>query len=207
MKNLMSILTLAGLFFFLSPVLNAQEQSNGDNEETESQIEQYKHGIGAAAGFTTGYGLSYRYYYDRFVFQGTFAPMVESSKNMTFSSGLTFMYRLVDTEHTNLYLYESNHWHHDKNINDNDYYYNDPYSRYSENINHNIYIGFGTGFELMLWKRVSLNIMVGYAYIHGIHKSEEIITTFDGEIIEENSNNYKTNKIHPSIEGGLYFCF
>ncbi|MFP4664543.1 MAG: hypothetical protein ACLFM1_08950 [Bacteroidales bacterium] len=202
------ILILIVSIFCVFPELSAQEKENSTNA-ANVDLNKFTHGIGAAAGFTTGYGLSYRYYMDRWAFQGTFAPIVEGTNNMTFSTGLTFMYRLADTEFVNLYLYESNHWHYLKNEWDSNftpYNSNEVHTNYSMDMENYIHSGIGVGFEFILWDRISFNLMTGYSVKYG--RYHNIRHRFnDGELVEDNSTAENRTKIHPTIEGGLYYCF
>jgi hypothetical protein len=70
---------------------------------------KHKHALGAGAGFTTGYGLSYRYTPNKFGIQVNFAPY-KSESITRFSTGLTFLYQLMETDKTALYLYQANHY-------------------------------------------------------------------------------------------------
>lgn len=206
MRKLILILIVST--FCVIPELSAQEKDNSTNAGNVD-LNKFTHGIGAAAGFTTGYGLSYRYYMDRWVFQGTFAPVVEGADRMTFSSGLTFMYRLADTEFVNLYLYESNHWHYYKNEWESNYTpYNsiEVHTNYSMDVENYIHSGIGVGFEFILWDRVSFNLMTGYSVKYGRYHYKRHLFVND-VLTEDNSDVELRTKIHPTIEGGLFYCF
>ncbi len=105
---------------------------------------------------------------------------------MQFSTGLTFMYNIVGTKHTNLFLYQSNHWKYEKHVyrrsaydydTDESYYYDD------EEIKNFVNIGVGFGFEVLFWERLSANLMLGYGAMENFER------------------------IHPSVEGGLFYRF
>jgi hypothetical protein len=77
MKRFIPLLLTASLMVFLVINLQAQDQTNQNTAEDNEANVDMKHGIGAAAGFTTGYGLSYRYYMEHLRFQFTFSPYVQ----------------------------------------------------------------------------------------------------------------------------------
>jgi hypothetical protein len=116
---------------------------------------KYKHYIGAAAGISTGYGMSYRYWPTRFGLQstiglfGTFTSNYEVLKSR-YSLGMAFLYKVVDTQSLNLFLYQGNHY---------NYYRYTYYIDYREKIWYN---GIGIGIEHCL-DRLSLNLMGGFA--------------------------------------------
>lgn len=129
-------------------------------QETPAETEKLKHSIGAGAGFTTGYGLSYRYRPAKFGVQVNFAPY--SNKDVSrFSTGVTFLYTLIENKMSNLYLYQGNHHYYESYL--ATYYTGqNSYStqRFTENYFNN---GLGVGIELIAAKRVGINIMGGYA--------------------------------------------
>jgi hypothetical protein len=140
-------------------ILICSIQIQAQEVDTLESKPEYKHGIGAAAGFTTGYGLSYMYSLNKFSIQAVFSPYVEDKDNMKFSSGLSFMYRLVEAKHVNLFLYEGNHWYYSKEL----YYYYWGVNEGSLDVDNYFHCGVGFGFEFKLGERLSYNLMVGYA--------------------------------------------
>jgi hypothetical protein len=56
----------------------------------------YENALGVAAGWTTGYGLSYRFQPNKFGVQITFSPY-KDSQTTQYSAGLTFLYKLIET--------------------------------------------------------------------------------------------------------------
>ncbi len=111
----------------------------------------FKHALGAALGLTTGYGLSYRFMPKRFGVQIAFTP-TGSRYQSRISAGLTFLYRMVETSHVNLFAYQGNHllYNHGAGY-FGDYFYSEMYN------------GLGFGFEFTFLKRMSFNLMAGYA--------------------------------------------
>jgi hypothetical protein len=75
----------------------------------------YPNNIGAAGGFTTGYGLSYRRWAKNGMgFQCTFLPYYLDTKESTtqrFSVGLTALKRISATRYVNFFAYASLHKH------------------------------------------------------------------------------------------------
>jgi hypothetical protein len=133
----------------------------------EQTKEDHKHAIGIGAGFTTAYGLSYRYTPSRFGVQANFAPF-KNDFNTTISTGLTFLYKIIPGNVASLFLYQGNH-----------YYYNKE-TRYFEdaaktmmtdkktgisetNTQNYMNNGVGFGIELLFAKQVGFNLMAGYA--------------------------------------------
>jgi hypothetical protein len=123
------------------------------------EMPKHKHALGAGAGFTTGYGLSYRYTPSKFGVQVNFAPY-KSESIVRFSTGITFLYNLLTTENTVLYLYQANHYYTYSNsaaYNSN----NNLYDKKEEEAYFNNGLGFG--FEILIVKNIGLNLMTGYA--------------------------------------------
>jgi hypothetical protein len=162
-------------------ILICSIQIQAQEADTLELKPEYKHGIGAAAGYTTGYGLSYMYRLNKFSIQAAFSPYVENKDEMQFSTGLSFMYRLVEAKHVNLFLYEGNHWYYSKQLSYNSNYYY-PYDM-DIDVDNYFHCGVGFGFEFKLGNRLSYNLMVGYS-------------------ARENFE-----KIKPTIETGLFYKF
>ncbi len=145
---------IVGLLFSFTG-LNAQL----DQAQNESK---FKHSLGAGAGFTTGYGLSYRYMPKKFGAQVNFAPYKTSSYER-YSLGVTLLYNLIETRAADLYVYQGNHFYsysqdiyilepggvNGITVRDKDSYFNN---------------GLGLGIEFIIAKRIGLNLMGGYAY-------------------------------------------
>ena len=175
-----TIITILTIYFLIAPIkIQAQSQVPTEPEK------QARHGIGAAAGFVTGYGLSYRFTPSNFGMQFNFAPY--HSKDIDrYSMGITFMYKLIDNKSTNLYLYQGNHFYY----NAEKLYYLDSTKnsqttastpgktntieeRIKEKYFNN---GIGVGIEIIIVKRIGFNIMAGY----GAYKNFEELN-FTGE--------------------------
>ncbi len=119
----------------------------------------YKNGLGLNAGFTTGYGISYRYFPGWFGFMTTFAPRTDTS-DTHFNMGVTFLVKLIDGERTRFYLYESNSYYYSRprDKTERSLYYNPPKPEAETYYNN----GIGLGIEFLILKHVSFNLMGGY---------------------------------------------
>ncbi|MFP4013866.1 MAG: hypothetical protein ACLFVQ_07280 [Chitinispirillaceae bacterium] len=130
-----------------------------------------KHNIGAAAGFITGNGLAYRYWFENgFGAQVTFAPYYkrdESYKDLWLNVGLSGYRILNQGDQMNLFCYAGSNLIYEKSEYYDTYYeyeyeseyqYNDYYYNDSESMNLSGGAGFGIDFHF--WK-ISLNLMVG----------------------------------------------
>ncbi|NOZ35796.1 MAG: hypothetical protein GXO80_10920 [Chlorobi bacterium] len=135
-------LTLAALM--LAIFVFAQDAENNDVINNSNEL-------GLHAGFTTGIGLSFRHWSNKFGVQITAIPLKANDFKFV-SAGLTGLYSLSNKKYTRFYLYLGNHllinssfdnWYSDQNT---------TKTRYN--------VGFGTGFEV--GRKVRFTIMAGY---------------------------------------------
>ena len=123
----------------------------------------YKYGIGCGAGFATGYGLSFRYIPKKFGAQVNFAPF-KNKETERYSAGVTFIYMLIESKISNLFLYQANHYYYNSQM---IYVYDvkmpdaQGMVRSTEAYFNN---GLGFGIEIVMAKRIGLNLMAGYAF-------------------------------------------
>ncbi|MBI9035576.1 MAG: hypothetical protein JEZ03_14015 [Bacteroidales bacterium] len=110
---------LASTFFIIF------HQTGYTQDPIVSTNSSYRHYIGAAVGYTTGNGISYRYCQNKLGGQLTFFAS-EYNDDRRISVGLTFLYKLVQKERAELFFYTSHRF---KNETYNPYRYN--YSRSS----------------------------------------------------------------------------
>ncbi len=129
----------------------------------------YKYGIGGGAGFATGYGLSFRYLPKKFGAQVNFAPF-KNKETERYSIGLTLIYMLIESKISNLFLYQSNHYYYNSQL----VYIYDPnkpndqtQTRQTEAYFNN---GLGFGIEIVMAKRIGLNLMAGYAFYNNFEQ-------------------------------------
>lgn len=152
MKTTKNIIFIA-LISMITSICNAQDSI---------QDTKLKHGLGMGAGFTTGYGISYKYTPNKLGVQVNFAPY-KSKTLQRYSLGVTFTYTLIEKRISKLYLYEANHFFYTKDI-FNNYDINGnvtgTYSTKESYLNN----GLGFGFELTIAKSIGLNLMSGYAF-------------------------------------------
>lgn len=167
----MKKLCLLGLLIIIgATTLSAQEKEN---------ITQPKHAVGLAAGFSTGYGLSYRYWPQKLGLQVTMAPFL-SNDEYNVSLGVTGLYKLRSAKYYNFFLYYSNHFLFEKNKN---YWYYDSNqgSGFTTKRDFTWVTGGGPGFEIVAWGRLGFNGMFGLAYYdHGSSDWEVTMTVESG---------------------------
>jgi len=156
MKNLLIICFFLGLFLSTGTAVNAQL----DQAQNESK---FKHSLGAGAGFTTGYGLSYRFMPKKFGAQVNFAPYKDANSER-YSVGLTFLYNLIETRYVDFFAYQGNHFY----SNSYDVFEYDPNPPYGSTTRREkesyVNNGLGLGVEFIIAKRIGLNLMGGYAF-------------------------------------------
>lgn len=150
------IITAFSLTFYNLETYAQNEDPKQDSITIDKGFVNY---LGFGAGFTTGYGLSYRYwpkYMGAFGFQFNFAPMRSGSTNR-YSYGLSMLLSMVETKTVNLYLYQGNHLYSTYNISNN-------------SNNQELYNGIGIGLEFLSKERVSYNLMGGIAAFESFSK-------------------------------------
>ncbi len=146
MKKISLILFVVVLLLSLNTNAQKTEIDNKSNSK-------FIHSVGAAAGFTTGYGLAYKVSKDNFGLQAVFSPLKTEHESM-YSAGITFMYVIDKRKHTDLFLYQSNHY----------YYRSSDYSFYYENkVRSQINTGLGLGMSFNFIDPFNFNLMLGYA--------------------------------------------
>ena len=138
----------------------------GQETVSVSTVQPYKHSIGAGVGFTTGYGLSYRFMPNKLGAQINFAPF-RNSETERYSLGITFLYKLIESNITNLYLYQGNHFYYNSQL-QTFYEPKDPLGSHVEPTTKRVtesYLnnGLGIGIEFIIAKRIAFNLMGGYA--------------------------------------------
>ncbi|MFH1613404.1 MAG: hypothetical protein ABIB46_06795 [bacterium] len=157
MKKLILIVIM-----FLIPILSySQEKIFTTADAANISESEYKYSIGAAAGFTTGTGVSFRKWFDnKKAVQITLLPFL-NKENSTISLGLTYLQKLKQGKTTNLFFYTGYHYFQvietsyidDKNI----------LNKKNTSINNNV--GAGPGLEIKI-DNIVFDIMVGFAIYH-----------------------------------------
>lgn len=138
------------------------------SQQSNETIDVKKHtkAFGIGAGFTTGAGFSFRYFPKKYGIQINCAPYYNNYGSEVFvSSGVTLLYSINENKVSNFYAYLGNHYLYSKL--DRGVYVYDPYGynsyTYHKVINNYLNSGIGVGVEFHSQKRITLNLMVGYA--------------------------------------------
>lgn len=136
-------------------------------EKTNDDLSHY---IGAAAGFSTGYGLSYRYWPGQYGAQVVFTPYADDS-GYIINLGTAGFRNLHNSTHTKLYLFLAG------NGTLSSYNYEGGITYEEELLDtevdirkdmvFNFAVGFGPGFEIYLFKNLVIDLMFGYRYSTG----------------------------------------
>jgi hypothetical protein len=123
------------------------------------------HNLGLGAGFVTGYGLSYRQWFNRNGIQATFTPYYDKSKEYSefvMSLGVTGLFKIKEAKYVNLLLYYGPHfWYSTHTYRYYSNYY--PNAESTTNTRKMFFIGGGPGFDFHFWK-ISFNLMFGLAF-------------------------------------------
>lgn len=140
------------LLLFIAIMMITVSAMNGQFKEATSELKEFNHSIGFGAGFSTGYGISYRYMKNDLGIMANFAPF-GGEDYLYMSAGVTFLYKLIDAKRTNFYLYQGNAFFYDKWTDwDNNEYKSSTWTN-----------GIGAGMEIVILDRIGLNIMGGIA--------------------------------------------
>ena len=141
MKTLTSL--FFALFFLTTVSLNAQNADNNDVVHRSNEL-------GFNIGSTTGMGLAFRHWSNKFGVQLAAIP-IKANDFQFVSGGLTGLYSITNKKYHRFFLYLGNH----VLITNDQFFYEDEVQ---SEIKYNV--GFGTGFEV--GKSVRFNIMLGY---------------------------------------------
>jgi ribosomal protein S4E len=140
--------TVTSLICLLSLQITVSGQERVDTVNRSN----FKHAIGFTAGEIIGTGLSYRFCPDRLGVQGTLGIEIDESTTQ-YSTAIAFFYKIIKAGKTNLFIYQGN---------------NVKYVKLPPDLNLTtkvyVNIGVGLGVEVIILKRISLNVMGGYAY-------------------------------------------
>lgn len=126
------------------------------DNDNESSTNPFVNELGFNAGFTTGLGLSYRHWFDKFGLQLTSVPFKYYDYALI-SVGVTPMYSMYNSRYIRIYTYWGNHvcyrsWPY------TEYLYNEPTKSYITSTEYNVGLGFGFSFGRV----VAFNISLGY---------------------------------------------
>ena len=134
-----------------------------------------KYNIGIGAGFITGYGLSYRQWFNRFGVQCTVSPFYDtdnSSSSTTISFGATALAKIKEARYVNLIAYLGPHFYYHDYSEKNVPSFDSPSTR-------NLFIGGGPGLDFH-FLNLSLTLMFGYCFRYQF-ADDHFGTNFSGE--------------------------
>ena len=144
------------VFAFLASLSTFSQQV-----DKKDDILRYDHAIGIGAGFTTGFGFSYKYCPNKYGFMINVGPYSQNYGELaTYSLGLTFLKKIAENPYNNFYVYLSNSYLYNRY---QTYNYFSTYTQIAYETTEQWNTGLGIGFEFDARKRVVMNIMVGYA--------------------------------------------
>lgn len=123
--------------------------------------------IGGAAGFSTGYGLSYRYWPGDLGTQIVFTPII-NEYGTSFNVGTGLFKTLHEGKSTRLFLFLAGNGTYREGINEI-YADEEPFDliREEEFTAFDWGVGIGPGLEIYFFKNIVLDIMFGYRYGQG----------------------------------------
>ncbi len=129
--------------------------------------------LGINAGFTTGLGLSFRHWHDKFGVQITAIPL-KTDNLQFFSAGITGLYSINNHRNFRHFLYLGNHMiFYTRKI--RDYDWSTGTSTYHTKETQQYNAGFGYGIEL--GTKVRFNFMIGYAGYNLLDENFDLLPT------------------------------
>ncbi|MBN1132596.1 MAG: hypothetical protein JXA39_05955 [Bacteroidales bacterium] len=139
--------------------------------EAQNEADEYKLQVGAAAGFSTGYGLSFRYWPANWGVQAAFGPYYDSDGPII-SMGITGLRLIEDNGWSRFFFYVGNHLF----INSIPEY-SDMSSHYTIKTVTTYIFGMGPGLEFLIRRRLGINLMFGIAaYMNNDDQSQTNLT-------------------------------
>ena len=110
MKKILPVIVFAAVLFapFAARAQSADAAKPAPSEVQKKEVSpaDYKYEIGGAAGLTSGVGLSFRSWNERWGTQFTLCPIFSSeSKRMFISAGLLQMYSIYGNSFSKLFIY------------------------------------------------------------------------------------------------------
>ncbi len=153
MKKLLLLLTFT--FIFTAYLFS---------ETPKVEDENLPHYIGAAAGFSTGYGLSYRYWPGDLGLQVVFTP-IATSEDLMFNLGTAGFKTLHETKYTRLFLYLAANGTY-ANGEETIWADEEPYEEISSKRvdSFEFATGIGPGLEIYLFKNIVIDLMFGFKF-------------------------------------------
>jgi len=145
------MLILFGLLGMLAAVPGAAQEPE----------EEYPHYIGGTFGFSTGYGLTYRYWKGPFGFQIVTAPYWHDQIVMV-NVGTAVFRTFYETRWTRLFVYLAGSYYFSRDENNEEDGATPAEPGYTSE--HNFAVGGGPGFEIFLFRNVALDVLFGLGY-------------------------------------------
>lgn len=170
--------------------ISKQEEIKNQESKSAKTIKsndysQTAHEFGLASGFTTGYGLSYRYWPNKVGFQFTTFPVV-SSEDKNLSIGLTSLFKLDERSWYRIFAFAGGNLNWTENSNHDEYFsdFSGPFV-WAFNLNapfeeqKKFTIGAGPGVEFTPGKHFGINLMTGFRYTsidYAYSRDEKLVT-------------------------------
>ncbi len=168
-------------------------------------LSRNKHNVGGAAGFISGYGLTYRQWIPQsnHGFQATFIPVAtvdDYERMFNVSLGGMGLYSAHETKHSNLFGYYGAHY--------NGLYERNQWIVFNQRTEHNLFTGGGIGFELHFWN-INYTLMFGYAAKNGwTEEYQTVESNFNSSYPDPNDFKWRWSlHMQPSIETALFYSF
>ena len=155
----MKYITFLILSVFLSVSLSYGQKAETEIDTTTDV--KYKNSIGGVAGYTVGLGLAYKRMFNKFAVQVSFAPYKDEEYS-SYNAAFSFYYNLVEASKINFFVYQGNHYIYNE-------YFEYEWNKTNDIIDKKTVIesywnnGLGIGIEIIILKRVGLDLMAGYA--------------------------------------------
>jgi len=170
-------------------------------QQSEPSEDYFNHGLGLSASFTSGYGLSYRYFFnDKISLQPTafyYYSKEDNRKNSGLNVGIEYQHGLFRTEEARFYVYAGYSYH--RYYNDDSWYSDDPWNDYqstNEDLMH--FFGTGIGYDYIFNKHFSVGLNTGFRY-----GSTKEYYNYPNRPMENTTN----EKISFSFSGAINFFF
>ncbi|MFZ6052475.1 hypothetical protein [Halocola ammonii] len=156
MKKLVLLLTMLAALSSIS-----QAQTINQKETTEPIL---KYQAGAFAGISQGFGMSFRFWPEKFGTQFTFTPVVDEYFEL-YSLGFSLLHWVSKGEKIGLYAYQGNHL-----LVDIDRDIREPDGSKRTRWDNQYYCGLGFGAQINLVTRFKLDITTGFVAMNNFQR-------------------------------------
>ncbi len=213
-KFRLALVPFTALIFALpsSAQETAQEDAQGEAQVEATQGTLKPYNVGIAAGFISGYGLTYRHWRPTGNgYQLVFVPLGridENNADFNSSLGILGLRSLHRTGRTNFFAYYGGHY--------NFKFERRLETRYNfsgtilatherEEVAHNLFGGGGAGVELHFWN-LNFNLMFGYA-AHGRMRQTYYTGSAPSDVGMDDGDWHYSFQFQPSVETALFYSF